>query len=71
MTLSSSINLKLIILSYRGIPYDEISRNDKAILLVTKIGGHLSWFEGIFHPNRWYWKPVLEYLNAMMDIQLS
>lgn len=46
-------------------PRDAILKNGNLISLMTQVGGHISWFEGVLHLKRWYYKPVLQYLNAI------
>ena len=31
----------------------------------TKFGSHLCWFEGLINPQRWYPKPVFEFINSV------
>ena len=47
------------IIHHSTIPFDIASKNDNIILLVTKIGGHVGFFEGLLNPKRWYIKPTL------------
>ncbi|KAL4493049.1 hypothetical protein ABPG72_003134 [Tetrahymena utriculariae] len=49
------------------IPFKISEINQNVMLLVTKCGGHVGWFEGIFTPKRWYMKPTLEFLNALTE----
>ncbi|CAD8146823.1 unnamed protein product [Paramecium octaurelia] len=49
-------------------PRDAILKNPNLISLMTQVGGHISWFEGVLHPKRWYYKPVLQYLNAIHQL---
>jgi len=37
--------------------------NSNIILIVTKVGGHVGWFEGHIFPKRWYMKPSLEFID--------
>ena len=47
---------------------EEIQSNSNILLKMTPKGGHLGWIEGFFSLRRWYLKPTLEYLNALVDI---
>ncbi len=55
------------ILHHSTIPFDEAKSNENIILLVTKTGGHVGWFEGFLNPKRWYIKPTLEFINAVSE----
>lgn len=50
-----------------SIPIKEGLANDNITMLITNHGGHVSWFEGVFKPKRWYPKPTVEFLNACYD----
>ncbi|TPX47449.1 hypothetical protein SeMB42_g02445 [Synchytrium endobioticum] len=49
-----------------SIPTEEILNNPYCVLVTTKYGGHLGWFEGMFRTNRWVTKPIVQYLTAMI-----
>lgn len=51
--------------SYKTVPLKAIEKNKKIKLISTKTGGHLCWFEGIKSPQRWYPKPVFEFINSV------
>ena len=34
-------------------PKDAILKNSNLISLMTQVGGHISWFEKVLHPQRW------------------
>ncbi|KAI8997383.1 Alpha/Beta hydrolase protein [Pilobolus umbonatus] len=53
------------IVSHQCIPYDEVRQNPYVVLVTTKQGGHLGWFEYFFKPTRWIHKPIIEYVIAM------
>ena len=53
------------IVSPRCIPYDRLKEIPNVVLAVTFIGGHVSWYTGI-KPERWYSKPCLEFLDAVL-----
>lgn len=48
------------------IPYEEFLHNENLILAVTRTGGHVGWFTGLFRPRRWYAKPAIEFLNRIL-----
>lgn len=48
------------------IPYEKLKERPNIILAVTELGGHISWYSGI-KPKRWYQKPCLEFLDALLD----
>jgi predicted alpha/beta-fold hydrolase len=47
------------------IPYEEIELNPNIMLAVTRTGGHIGWYKGIKHPQRWYTTPVTEVFNYL------
>ncbi|KAJ3083635.1 alpha/beta-hydrolase [Rhizoclosmatium globosum] len=51
------------------IPFSDVLGNPNVILATTKRGGHLGWFEGVFKPTRWFPKPVMEFVNALLKAQ--
>lgn len=57
------------------IPYYEIKSNPHIILATTKRGGHLGWFrcglDNIVPKERWFPKPVGEFIHAIMESHLS
>jgi predicted alpha/beta-fold hydrolase len=57
------------------IPYFEVKSNPNIILATTKYGGHLGWFEEGFESfvpkNRWFAKPVSEFIHAIVESHLS
>lgn len=57
------------IVCYKGVPLEELKANPNIIVLDTSVGGHLSWFSGVRNPERWYHKPVIQYLNAIIEYQ--
>lgn len=48
-----------------GIPFEAVEDNEWLTFAVTKHGGHLGWFSGLFQPRRWIVKPVVEWLSAI------
>ena len=48
---------------FRMVPVETIRKNSKIKFISTKTGGHLCWFEGLTNPQRWYPKPVYEFIN--------
>ncbi|KAI8094504.1 Alpha/Beta hydrolase protein [Thamnidium elegans] len=50
-----------------SIPLDEIKVNPYIILVGTKHGGHLGWFEHSYRPSRWVDKPIAEFMMAMFQ----
>jgi hypothetical protein len=57
------------------IPYFEIKSNPHIILATTKHGGHLGWFrsgfDNILPRERWFPKPVGEFIHSIMESHLS
>ncbi|GAA5800567.1 hypothetical protein HPULCUR_006003 [Helicostylum pulchrum] len=50
-----------------SIPLDEIRVNPYIVLVGTKHGGHLGWFEHSYRPSRWIDKPIAEFMMAMFQ----
>ncbi|KAJ3064862.1 hypothetical protein HDU98_011770 [Podochytrium sp. JEL0797] len=48
-----------------SIPVFDVQGNPNIVLAVTRRGGHLGWFEGVWSPRRWYPKPVLEFAEMI------
>jgi len=47
---------------------EEIEKyNPNVILMMTQKGGHQGWVEGLFSLKRWYLRPTLEFVNAVVD----
>ena len=44
------------------IPFVKIHNNHNCILVLTKKGGHVEWFSGQKRPERWAYKPAIEFL---------
>jgi len=44
------------------IPFDDIKENKNCFLMVTQSGGHIDYFTREYRPNRWVFKPTLEFL---------
>jgi predicted alpha/beta-fold hydrolase len=72
-----SINVPLFMMQAEDDPVvdaksfvkEEIEKNKpNAIVLVTQKGGHQGWIEGFFSLKRWYLKPTLEYVNAIVNM---
>ncbi|KAK7693944.1 hypothetical protein QCA50_003518 [Cerrena zonata] len=61
------------IMGCAGLPREEAKKNPWFVLVATKRGGHLGWFER--HVNgglgRWYVKPVKEYFQALLECDPS
>ncbi|KAJ3281884.1 hypothetical protein HDU79_010430 [Rhizoclosmatium sp. JEL0117] len=51
-----------------SIPLADALGNPYVILATTRNGGHLGWFEGIFFPKRWFPTPVMEFVNALVEV---
>ncbi len=52
------------------IPYEKCYEN--ILLGVTKAGGHLTFFEGLFLPSgQWFTKPTFEFLNYFVKKQVE
>jgi predicted alpha/beta-fold hydrolase len=47
---------------FETFPVNAISKNKKISLVATEAGGHICWFEGVL-PQRWYPKPVFDFIN--------
>jgi predicted alpha/beta-fold hydrolase len=58
------------IVSYKSMPFESLSSNEKITLYSTEKGGHLCWFEGL-KPKRWYPKPVLQYLKTLRSQHIT
>ena len=56
------------IASSKAIPVREVLANPNLILATTKKGGHIGWFEGVFKPRRWFLKPVVEFVTAVLEV---
>ncbi|GAA5931595.1 uncharacterized protein JCM15063_001512 [Sporobolomyces koalae] len=54
-----------------GIPFEAAQENPYLTFAVTKHGGHLGWFSGLFRPRRWVVKPVVEWLSAIHEADPS
>jgi predicted alpha/beta-fold hydrolase len=48
---------------FNTVPVETLKKNKNIKFLSTKKGGHLCWFEGFKNPQRWYPKPVFEFIN--------
>ncbi|TPX35118.1 hypothetical protein SmJEL517_g02432 [Synchytrium microbalum] len=59
------------IVNPKAIPREEIIKNPCCLLVTTKSGGHLGWFEGTWRPKRWQTKPIAQYLNAIIQAHRS
>ncbi|KAI5474701.1 alpha/beta hydrolase, carboxylesterase [Pseudohyphozyma bogoriensis] len=53
------------IVSGETIPIEAAATNPNLIFATTSHGGHLGWFEGLWKPQRWIGKPVLEFLREL------
>ncbi|KAI9325133.1 Alpha/Beta hydrolase protein [Obelidium mucronatum] len=54
-----------------SIPLADVLGNPYIILATTQRGGHIGWFEGLFFPKRWFPKPVMEFVKALIDAHES
>ena len=54
------------IVSSKCIPYEKVRGNPNIVLAVTELGGHIGWYTGVV-PERWYAKPCLEFLDALIE----
>ncbi|KAJ3017755.1 UNVERIFIED_CONTAM: hypothetical protein HDU68_011497, partial [Siphonaria sp. JEL0065] len=54
-----------------SIPVADVLGNPYVILATTQRGGHIGWFEGLFFPKRWFPKPVMEFIKALVDAHES
>lgn len=44
-----------------------VEENEKHLLIRTKYGGHIGWYQGIFYPNRWFTTIILNFCNAVIE----
>ncbi|RPD70517.1 AB-hydrolase YheT [Lentinus tigrinus ALCF2SS1-7] len=53
----------------RSLPTSQVARSPYLILAVTQGGGHLGWYErtGDGRIGRWYAKPVVQFLAALLE----
>jgi predicted alpha/beta-fold hydrolase len=51
------------------IPYESFKKNPNTLLVVTRTGGHIGWFQGLHTPQRWYPKPTMEFLDYILAQQ--
>ena len=47
--------------------YDVFKSNENVILLTTKYGGHLGYFEDVWGTEQWCLKPVFKFLEAYKE----
>ena len=59
------------ITSYKGIPFDDIEKNENIILISTDKGGHLCYIgnSGYLRPYQWVYKPAFEFFNYLKNIE--
>ncbi|KAJ3031227.1 UNVERIFIED_CONTAM: hypothetical protein HDU68_005833 [Siphonaria sp. JEL0065] len=59
----------------KAIPIADVRENPFVILATTDLGGHLGWFESLFGfgkgYKRWFTRPVLEYITAILEAHES
>ncbi|KNZ51441.1 hypothetical protein VP01_3953g2 [Puccinia sorghi] len=48
-----------------AIPVESVLENPYLVVLISKHGGHLGWFEGFWKPRRMIHRPIIEWLRAM------
>jgi len=48
-----------------AIPVESVLENPYLMVLISKHGGHLGWFEGFWKPRRMIHRPIIEWLRAM------
>ncbi|WAQ84408.1 hypothetical protein PtA15_4A861 [Puccinia triticina] len=48
-----------------AVPVESVLENPYLAVLVSKHGGHLGWFEGLWKPSRMIGRPIIEWLRAM------
>ncbi|KAA1077204.1 hypothetical protein PGTUg99_006307 [Puccinia graminis f. sp. tritici] len=48
-----------------AVPVESVLENPYLVVLITKHGGHLGWFEGLWRPKRMIDRPIIEWLRAM------
>ncbi|KAI8606921.1 Alpha/Beta hydrolase protein, partial [Chytriomyces sp. MP71] len=53
-----------------AIPVADVLGNPYLVLATTRCGGHIGWFEGWVVPTRWFPTPVMEFVNAIVDVSL-
>ncbi|ORY48247.1 alpha/beta-hydrolase [Rhizoclosmatium globosum] len=58
-----------------AVPVADVLQNPHIVLAMTKCGGHIGWFESLFGfgkgYRRWFVKPVLQYVKAIVDAHES
>ncbi len=50
-----------------ALPIDEFLFNKNCMLLLTEKGGHVGFIEGNFKLSVWYYKPALEFIEALIE----
>jgi len=73
-----SVRVPLFMLQARDDPIAEANafikedierHNENIIVMMTPRGGHQGWIEGLLSLKRWYIKPTLEFLDAVIKTQ--
>eukprot|EP00274_Cyanoptyche_gloeocystis_P000410 CAMPEP_0196663690 /NCGR_PEP_ID=MMETSP1086-20130531/53844_1 /TAXON_ID=77921 /ORGANISM="Cyanoptyche gloeocystis , Strain SAG4.97" /LENGTH=361 /DNA_ID=CAMNT_0041999605 /DNA_START=282 /DNA_END=1367 /DNA_ORIENTATION=+ len=54
--------------SSKSIPFPDARVNDKVILVTTRRGGHLGWFQGLGATTQWVNDLACEYVEAMLHL---
>jgi predicted alpha/beta-fold hydrolase len=52
-----------------ALPIDEFINNENCILLATEKGGHVGFLEGFLFLSVWYYKPALEFIDALIALE--
>lgn len=54
-----------LVVTSQQLPINQLLENPNIILVQTKSGGHVCWYEGLNPIQRWYSKPVLQFFDAL------
>ncbi|KAI8455691.1 Alpha/Beta hydrolase protein, partial [Phakopsora pachyrhizi] len=53
------------IVSIDAVPIEATISNPNLVMMISKKGGHLGWFEGFWRPRRVIHRPITDWLNSM------
>ena len=61
------------ITTYKGIPFDDIEKNENLILISTDKGGHLCFIENVngLKTSQWVCRPVFDFCNYFKNLELK
>ncbi|KAJ3070157.1 hypothetical protein HDU98_006817 [Podochytrium sp. JEL0797] len=54
-----------------AIPVADVLANPCVVLATTSGGGHIGWFEGWWRPKRWFVRPVMEFVDMLVELRLQ